>query len=142
MNYPKQAIELARALAAFAHAGQTDKAGKRYVNHPIAVSEKVSSPEEKITALLHDVLEDTPIRPETIADLFGEEILADIQAVTRLEGEDYMDFVARAKRNPVARAVKLADLEHNLDLSRIPNPTSEDFERMEKYRKAKALLLD
>lgn len=142
MKHPELAVELARALAAFAHAGQTDKAGQPYLSHPVAVAGKVRTPEEKITALLHDALEDTFVLPETIGNLFGAEILAAVQAVTKREDEDYMDFVARAKRNPIARAVKLADLEHNMDLSRIPNPTEKDLARVEKYRRAKAFLAE
>ena len=142
MRHPELAIDLARVLAAFAHAGQMDKAGQPYLSHPVAVAEKVCKPEEKVTALLHDVLEDTFVLPETIENLFGAEILTALQAVTKKPGEGYMDFVARAKQNPIARAVKLADLEHNMDLSRIPNPTGEDLARVEKYRKAKAFLME
>ena len=142
MNQPELAVSLARALAAYAHAGQTDKAGAPYLNHPLAVAAQLSEPEEIVTALLHDVLEDTFVTPDTIENLFGAEILAAVQAVTRREGESYMAFVARAKQNPIARAVKLADLRHNMDLSRIPNPTAEDHARVEKYRRAEALLLE
>ena len=142
MKSPELAIELARALAAYAHEGQLDKAGQPYLSHPVAVAKKVHTPEEKITALLHDVLEDTFVTPDTIENLFGAEILAAVQAVTRREGESYMAFVARAKQNPIARAVKLADLRHNMDLSRIPHPTAEDHARVEKYRRAEALLLE
>ena len=95
MKHPELAVELARALAAFAHAGQTDKAGQPYLTHPVAVAGKVRTPEEKITALLHDVLEDTFVLPETIGNLFGAEILAAVQAVTKREDEDYMDFVRK-----------------------------------------------
>ena len=142
MKHPELAIELARALAAYAHEGQLDKAGQPYLSHPVAVAEKVHTPEEKVTALLHDALEDTFVLPETIGNLFGAEILTAVQAVTKMPGESYMDFVARAKQTPIARAVKLADLEHNMDLSRIPNPTGEDLARVEKYRKAKAFLME
>ena len=142
MKQPELAIELARALAAYAHEGQLDKAGQPYLSHPVTVAQKVHTPEEKVTALLHDVLEDTFVLPETIENLFGAEILTAVQAVTKMPGESYMDFVARAKQNPIARAVKLADLEHNMDLSRIPNPMGEDLARVEKYRKAKAFLME
>ena len=142
MKSPELAIELARALAAYAHEGQLDKAGQPYLSHPVAVAKKVHTPEEKITALLHDVLEDTFVLPETIENLFGAEILTAVQAVTKMPRESYFDFVARAKQNPIARAVKLADLEHNMDLSRIPKPTGEDLARLEKYRKAKAFLME
>ena len=142
MRQPELAIELARALAAYAHEGQLDKAGQPYLSHPVAVAEKVHTPEEKVTALLHDVLEDTFVLPETIENLFGAVILTAVQAVTKMPGESYFDFVARAKQNLIARVVKLADLEHNMDLSRIPKPTGEDLARLEKYRKAKAFLME
>ena len=134
-------IELARALAEYAHEGQIDKAGAPYFTHPLAVSEMVQTEEEKIVALLHDVLEDTSVTEPTIRNLFGDEIAEAVLSVTRRDGEDYMDFIARAKQNPIGRTVKLADLHHNMDLSRIPDPQPRDFERLEKYRQAEKLLL-
>lgn len=134
-------VELAKALARFAHEGQTDKAGQPYYLHPFAVAEGVESEDEKITALLHDVIEDTSVRIETIRDLFGTEVADAVLSVTRREDEDYYDFVWRAKENPIGRAVKLADLAHNMDLSRIPEPTEKDYRRLAKYREAREIIL-
>ncbi|MCR5041191.1 MAG: HD domain-containing protein [Clostridia bacterium] len=134
--------ELAKALSKFAHDGQVDKGGNPYYLHPLAVSEAVVGEDEKITALLHDVVEDTDIAVDTIRDLFGDTIVEAVLSVTRLDGEDYFDFVRRAKRNPIGRVVKLADLNHNLDASRLPEVTEKDAARLEKYRKAVEILSD
>ena len=131
---------LARALSAFAHEGQYDKAGREYRYHPLAVSEMVDTEDEKIVALLHDVLEDTEVAEEMIRSLFGDIVADAVVALTRKDGEDYMDFVRRAGENPIARKVKLADLEHNMNLTRLPKVTERDLQRVEKYRKAKELL--
>ncbi len=135
-------FELAKALCRYAHRGQTDKSGAPYYLHPFTVSEKVEGEDEKIVALLHDVIEDTDIGSDTITDLFGPTVSEAVLSVTRREGESYMDFVGRAKQNPIGRKVKLADLEHNMDLSRLRTVTEKDRERLEKYRKAKELLME
>lgn len=129
-------------LSRFAHAGQVDRAGVAYYKHPLAVSQKVSGENEKIVALLHDVLEDTWVKESTIRNLFGDEVADAVLSVTKHPNEDYFAFVKRAKANPTGKVVKLADLEHNSDLSRIPNPTKEDYERLEKYKTAIQILLD
>ena len=136
MTLGQKAIELAKALAAFAHDGQKDKAGNDYILHPLAVAARMKTPEETITALLHDVLEDTRIKESTILDLFGQDVLDAVKAVTKRPNEDYMDFVKRAKENPIARKVKMADLEHNMELSRLSVITKENLERLDKYMKA------
>ena len=128
----QKALELATRL----HAGQTDKAGKPYIQHPIAVAAKVNRPEEKIVALLHDVVEDTETSLEDIRREFGDVIADAVDCVTKREHETYMEFVARAKGNAIARAVKMADLEHNMDLSRLGHITEKDRERLKKYEEA------
>ena len=133
-------VELAQALAAFAHSGQVDKGGQPYINHPLAVAAKVDGDDLKVIALLHDVLEDTFVNYDTIANLFGTRIADAVGALTRKDGETYEAFIERVCQNSLARVVKLADLEHNMDLSRIPNPGGEDLHRVEKYRIAHAML--
>lgn len=134
-------LERAIALAAEAHAGQTDKVGEAYILHPLRVMLAVLEPEERIVAVLHDVVEDTSwTLAQLRAEGFSEKIVAAVDALTRREGEEYFDFVLRAGANPVARPVKLADLRDNLDQSRIANPSQQDQTRSEKYRKALALL--
>lgn len=135
-------LDLAKALATYAHRGQVDKGGKPYILHPLAVSEKLSDETDKIVGLLHDVLEDTDIREETIRNLFGDLIADALVAMTHVDGVPYQHYIRVIAKNPVARRVKLADLDHNMDLSRLPEVTSKDIERLEKYQNAKEYLLN
>lgn len=132
-----QTLERAIAIAATAHAGQVDKGGAPYILHPLKVMLRMSSLEERIVAVLHDVVEDCGISLEDLRkEGFSEEVLSAIESVTKVPGESYEDFVERATQNPIGRVVKLADLEENSDLSRIASPSWEDLERVEKYRRA------
>ena len=132
-----QTLERAIAIAATAHAGQLDKGGAPYILHPLKVMLRMSSLEERIVAVLHDVVEDCGISLEDLRkEGFSEAVLSAIEAVTKVPGESYEDFVERAAQNPIGRVVKLADLEENSDLSRIASPSWEDLERIEKYRRA------
>ncbi|KIF58085.1 HD domain-containing protein [Pseudomonas fluorescens] len=132
-----QTLERAIAIAATAHAGQVDKGGAPYILHPLKVMLRMNSLEERIVAVLHDVVEDCGISLEDLRkEGFSEEVLSAIESVTKVPGESYEDFVERAAQNPIGRVVKLADLEENSDLSRIVSPSWEDLERIEKYRRA------
>ncbi len=135
-------LERAIAIAAEAHAGQVDKAGAPYILHPLRVMMALSTPEERMVAVLHDVCEDCPgwDFDRLRAEGFPEAVIAGLQAVTRREGEDYESFVRRAARHPIGRRVKRADLADNSDLSRIAEPTEKDRARAEKYRRAIAAL--
>ncbi|CDF96136.1 MULTISPECIES: HD domain-containing protein [unclassified Pseudomonas] len=130
-------LEKAIVISARAHEGQTDKGGSPYILHPLKVMLRLSHHDERIVAVLHDVVEDTHV---TLADLrnegFSEAILAAIDSLTKREGETYQAFIERAARDPLARRVKLADLAENSDLSRLDSPSQNDLERVEKYRKA------
>jgi (p)ppGpp synthase/HD superfamily hydrolase len=134
-------LELAIALAVEAHRGQKDRYGAPYILHPLRVMARMDTDLERTVAVLHDVVEDTEL---SFADLrargFGEEVLAPLDCVTRRETESYEQFVQRSASNPVARKVKLADLEDNMDLRRLPQIGEEDLKRLEKYRKAYAEL--
>jgi (p)ppGpp synthase/HD superfamily hydrolase len=131
-------LERAIAIAAEAHAGQTDKAGAPYVLHPLRMMLRMSSIDARIVAALHDVCEDCPgwtfdrLRREG----FPAHIIEALQSVTKRDGEDYEAFVRRAAANPIGRHVKLADLHDNSDLSRIAAPSERDFQRIRKYRRA------
>lgn len=130
---------LARAIqiAAEAHQGQVDKAGEPYILHCLRVMLKVESREERIVVVMHDLLEDTSwSRGDLEREGFSREVVNAIVALTRMAGESYEAFVRRAASNPIARSVKLADLEDNMDLSRIPEATERDRERLEKYERA------
>ncbi len=132
-----QTLERAIAIAAKAHAGQVDKGGAPYILHPLKVMLRMTTLEERIVAVLHDVVEDCAISLDDLRkEGFSEEVLSAIESVTKVPGESYEDFVDRAAQNPLGRVVKLADLEENSDLSRIASPSWEDLERVEKYRRA------
>ncbi|MCO7614122.1 GTP pyrophosphokinase [Pseudomonas chlororaphis] len=130
-------LERAIAIAAQAHAGQVDKGGAPYILHPLRVMLRVSEPRERLVAVLHDVIEDSPVTLEQLrGEGFSEEVLQALAALTKVEGEDYSGFIRRAAQNPLARRVKRADLAENSDLSRIPEPSEDDRRRLEKYRQA------
>lgn len=128
-----RAIEIATEQ----HAGQVDKAGQPYIEHPLRVMRRMRTNVERIVAVLHDVIEDGTV---TLADLakegFSHEVRAALDSVTRRLGEDYTAFVMRAAENPVGRWVKYEDLRDNADLARIPAPTDADIARSEKYQRA------
>jgi len=135
-------IEKAIEIAAREHAGDTDKAGAPYVFHPLRLMFAVQSPLEKMTAVLHDVVEDTPV---TLSDLekegFPPEVIAAVDTLTKKEGESRIDAARRAVTNPIARVVKLADVTDNMDMSRIPDPSTRDFARLMEYEQVKKLLI-
>ena len=126
-----------------AHRGQVDKAGVEYICHPLIVAAQVDDDVSAIiVALLHDTLEDTAL---TLDELRTKIPLTDdeSEALTLLTHDEripYLDYVAAIKSNPLARRVKVADLRHNADLTRIDNPSPKDFARVEKYRAALNLL--
>ncbi|MEQ9400959.1 MAG: HD domain-containing protein [Longimicrobiales bacterium] len=130
-------LERAIAIAAEAHSGQKDKAGQPYILHPLRVMLNCRTDSERVVAVLHDVVEDTPWTLDGLrAEGFAEEIIDGVAAVTRAEDEDYFAYVRRAAAHPLGRAVKRADLADNLDPSRLPSPTIQDRERVERYRQA------
>ena len=130
-------LERAIAIAAKAHEGQLDKAGAPYILHPLKMMLNLSTNEERITAVLHDVVEDCGITLENLrSEGFSENIIKAIDAVTRRADESYEEFVLRASLNPIGRQVKLADLQNNCDISRIANPTANDYDRIAKYCRA------
>ena len=126
-----------------AHKDQVDKSGLPYVFHPAHVAEQMTDEATTIVALLHDVVEDTDYTLEDLAaEGFGKDILEAVALMTHEDDVPYLDYVAKLKDNPIARAVKLADLAHNSDLSRIGEVDEETKQRLEKYKKAMALLND
>jgi len=134
-------IEDAIALAAHAHKGQKDKAGQPYIFHPLRLMLAVNGEPERMTALFHDIVEDTDV---TLADLESEgyppAVVEAVALLTHAPEDEYMSYVQRIAANPLARAVKLADLNDNMNLARIAEPTEKDYARIEKYRKALELL--
>lgn len=124
------------------HSGQIDKAGKPYFLHPLTVAFSCHSESARIVALLHDVLEDTDATIEELKKLgISDEELSAIQLLTKPKKEDYMHYIKRVAQNPLAREVKMCDLTHNMDLSRLPFLTEKDIARCEKYKEAYRYLI-
>lgn len=134
-------LNKAMVVAAIVHDGQRDKGGEHYLLHPLHVMAKLRTLSEKIVALLHDAVEDSDLTVDDLRGLgFDDEICEAVEAITKKEGEDYGSYVGRVKANAIARSVKLADLEHNMDLLRLPRLTEADFSRLGKYKKTHAEL--
>lgn len=136
----KSLLDIAINIAVNAHSGQVDKADQPYILHPLRVMFALDNEKDKIVGVLHDVIEDTNITYEyLISNGFGGEIeiLEALRSVTRKENETYKEFINRVALNPIGKRVKLADLQDNMDISRIPNPTEKDYFRMKKYKEAK-----
>ena len=136
-NMKQSQSEKAYEIAKKAHLGQIDKAGEDYIKHPEKVASFVNSDEEKAVAYLHDVIEDTELTLEDLREYgFSEEVLKAVDVITKKKGQDYQTYLNSVKENKLARVVKLADLHHNSDLTRLINITEKDIERKEKYQKA------
>jgi len=130
-------VDLALSIARKAHEGQLDKAGVDYIEHPIYVASQVDTEEEKAVALLHDVIEDSPVSAEELLQAgLPETVVTAVQVLTKKKEQDYQTYLETVKKNPLARVVKLADLKHNSDLSRLSSITEKDRERLKKYKKA------
>ena len=125
-----------------AHKDQQDKSGLPYVFHPFHLAEQMDTEETVCVALLHDVVEDTDYTLEDLIAMgFPKPVTDALALMTHDENVPYLDYVAKLKDNPVARQVKLADLKHNSDLTRLDRIDEKALERVEKYRKAMELLL-
>lgn len=130
-------LKLACEICATAHAQQVDKVGMPYHLHPERVAARCATDAERIVALLHDTIEDTDVSPDYLMNRgFPQYIVDAILSVTKRDGENYEDFVARAKQNPIGRMVKIHDLEDNMDVSRLSELDDKAVERLRKYLKA------
>jgi (p)ppGpp synthase/HD superfamily hydrolase len=131
-------LERAIEIAQEAHKGVKDKGGHDYIHHPIRVMHAMSNDQEKIVAILHDVVEDSDWTFERLKEEgFEDSVIESLRCVTKYsEEEDYQEFIKRAATNKIATKVKMADIEDNLDLSRLGTLTEKDLTRIEKYKKA------
>ena len=129
--------EKAYEIAKKAHLGQVDKAGEDYIKHPEKVASFVKIDEEKAVAQLHYIIKDTELTLEDLSEYgFSKEVIEAVDIITKKRGEDYQSYLNSVKKNKLARAVKLADLRHNSDLTRSTKVTEKDIKRKEKYQKA------
>ena len=124
----------AYALAKKAHLGQKDKGGNDYIEHPKAVASMMDTDIEKAVAYLHDVVEDTDISFDDLKEYgFPNQIIEALKALTKQKNESYDVYIDRVIKNPIAKKVKLADMKHNSDITRIKNPSQKDYDRCQKY---------
>lgn len=132
-DYTKKAMKLCFE----AHKEQTDKSGMPYVFHPFYLASQMTDETSTVVALLHDVVEDTEITFEDLKQMdFHDEVIEALALLTHEEGVPYMEYVKKIKENETAKKVKLADLRHNSDLSRLDEITPKALERQQKYLSA------
>ena len=122
------------------HKLQVDKSGLPYVFHPYEVASKLDDEYSVCVALLHDVVEDGDLTFDDLSNDFPSEVIEALRLLTHDSSVDYFDYVNNIKSNPIARRVKLSDLEHNMTLSRLDSPTESDYKRVEKYKRAYSIL--
>lgn len=122
-----KALIVAEYIAKKAHSGQVDKVGVYYIEHPRAVASLVDGENEKICAQLHDVMEDTEFSETALRILFGDEIVDTLLLLTHREGESYEEYIEKISNSELATKVKIADLTHNSDLTRLKNITKKTF---------------
>ena len=139
-------LERAIAFALQKHQGQTDKAGKPYILHPLRLVVTMTTDDERVAAVLHDVVEDTDATFDDLVTLgVSDETLSALRLLTHDDGdgteENYFAYIGRIKGNSIARSVKLADLADNLNVNRLPKITERDAARLSKYLRAKEILL-
>ena len=138
-------INKAIDLAYDAHQGQKDKAGRPYFLHPVMVAQKMDNEAEICAALLHDVVEDTGVTIDELREIFPPEVTDAVDVLTHRDGVKYEDYVRGIKANPIARKVKLADIAHNMDETRIScddESRAKYEERRKKYELARAILTE
>ena len=135
-------INKAIDIAYKAHHGQIDKAGRPYFLHPVIVAQSMNTESEICAALLHDVVEDTNITLSELEKIFPQEIIQAINLLTHKDGVSYEDYILAIKSNPIAKKVKLADIAHNLDITRLTTPEllAEYGKRKAKYNTALQIL--
>lgn len=125
-----------------AHKDQVDKSGMPYVYHPFHLAEQMDDEYSTCVALLHDFVEDTDMTLDELSEIFPKEVTDAISMMTHDDSIPYLDYVREIKNNPIAAKVKLADLKHNSDLTRLDVIDNKALERVEKYKKAISILTD
>ena len=133
----------AMRVAYEAHHGQTDKSGVPYIFHPMHLAEQMDDEVSCAAALLHDVVEDTDVTLDELAESFPAEVIDALRLLTHAKDANYFDYVRAIRANPVAVKVKLADLAHNSDPARLAVLSEETRRRLSrKYAEAKRILTE
>lgn len=146
-NHMNELLTIAIRISNDAHLGQVDKGGNPYILHPLAVMNLIKEDDYffniacKIVAILHDTVEDTDVTLEKLSYIFPKYIVHSIDIISKREFQSKNEYYRDVKDNPIARVVKLADLTHNMDISRIKNPTDRDYKRVEVYKERYNYLL-
>ena len=136
-------IEKAIEIAAQAHRGQVDKAGSPYILHVLRVMLRMTDQTDMVVGVLHDIIEDTSwTAVDLAAEGFPPEVVRVIQLLSRNKGESYEDFISRLAPDPLARRVKIADLEDNMDITRLKSISQDDWGRLERYQRARRALME
>ena len=136
-------LQRAIEIAVSAHKGQLQKNGLPYVLHPLSLMQSVRSVNAKITAVLHDVVEDTAWTMEDLeTEGFSQRVLAALDCLTHTPEESYEEYISKIRTNPLAREVKLADLQDNMNIRRIPELQPKDLKRLERYHQAWNTLIE
>ena len=134
-------LETAKLICRLAHKGQVDRAGEDYYKHPYKVADLCSRRVDKIVAYLHDIIEDTDINYDDLIECgFSKRVINALTAITHDKSTRYLDYLKIVRKNKIARRVKIADLTHNADISRIKHPTQKDVDRCNKYLEYKHFL--
>lgn len=142
MIYTPMTVKALR-IAYSAHEGQVDHSNIPYIFHPYHLAEQMDDEISCTVALLHDIVEDTPVTLAELQSQFPEEVTEAVALLTHSPDTDYFDYIKTLKKNPVARKVKLADLAHNSDETRMADtcvPREELASHRVKYEKARQLL--
>lgn len=130
-------LDIAIALASKVHAGQVDKAGQPYILHPLRLMLKFQNENERVVAVLHDVVEDSNVTLDELRQQgFSEMVVTAIDLLSKKTGESYEDFIVRLSSNQLAKRVKVEDIKDNLDVSRLNSLEDNDLQRIAKYHKA------
>lgn len=130
-------IETSLGIAVRAYSGKVDKAGKEYILHPLRVMSKMDTDCERATAILHDVIEESDFTKEDLIKAgIPSDVVEAVVCISKKKGEAYGDFIKRVAHNEMARKVKIADLEDNLDVLRLDEITDDDVKRIKKYHSA------
>jgi len=134
-------LEKAIEIAVRAHAGQKQKDGSPYILHPLRLMTRMGSDADRMAAVLHDVVEDSDVTIENLQNVgFPKEVLEAVTLLTHEKEVSYEDYVERLKAHPIARRVKVADLEDNSDIRRLSGIEEKDLERLRRYHRAWQIL--